>query len=215
MEKRKRTPENCIKVPGIDPDKCLDCGEPRDEWHHLVPFSKGGKMMLPLCNNCNDLIHDKDLTSMRALSKDGKSRARERGESNGVPSKWSSELIARIEEMTKDGLLPGTIGKTLTVEGIWPMSADQEGLHYKPSKRHPHGYTSSPEVAWAKAMATRVRHLLRTGQYQRECATRKATYEFKQEVADTGGTVPIGAWIPDDSPIVRGQNLPNLFNEGS
>jgi len=124
-------------------------------------------------------------------------------------------LIARIEEMTKDGFLPGTIGKTLTAECIWPMPADQEGITYKPSKRHPHGYTSSPEVAWAKTMANRVRHLLRTGQYRRECEARKATYDLKQEVVNTGGTIPIGAWIPDDRPIVRGQNLPNFFNETS
>ena len=215
MEKRKRTPENCIKVPGIDPDKCLECGEPRDEWHHLVPFSKGGKMMLPLCNNCNDLIHDKNLTSMRALAKDGKKRAREQGKPNGGPSKWSPELITKIGEMTKNGLSPLTIGRTLTAEGVWPMPVDQKGLRYKPSKRHPDGYISSPEVAWARKMDVRVRHLLRTGQYQRECLTRKAKHEFQERIIQTGGTVPLEAWIPDDEPIVKGQNLPNLFNEGS
>ena len=216
MEKRKRTPENCIKVKVDNPEQCSECDQPTTNWHHMVPHSEGGNRMWPLCDKCNNLIHDKDLTSMRVLGQEGLRRRVERGEHyRGWESTHDPELISRIVDMYKNGLKAYSIGKHLTADGTWPMPLDLKSSWTMNNKKYPNGYSSSPEATWARRMGSKVTGILKTVQNQRERLARKATYDLKQEVVNTGGTIPIGAWIPDDRPIVRGQNLPNFFNETS
>jgi len=211
MEKRKRLAENCIRVPGINPDKCLECGQPTTNWHHFVPHSLGGNMMIPLCDNCNNLCHDKDLMSMASLAKEGRKRARERGESSERQSEQPPELITKAEDLYKDGHSKRTIAKMFIADGTWKMPYGHEGK-YVQSKRNAKGKRYiEPEARWLKTMETRVNGMLVSGLRVRKRAVRKIKHELL-ELAAKGQ--PASAWIPDDTTIVKGQNLPNLFNEG-
>ncbi len=41
----------------INDDQCFECGRPTEEWHHVVPASRGGRKILPLCGECHKLSH--------------------------------------------------------------------------------------------------------------------------------------------------------------
>lgn len=42
----------------INLDKCFECGAPKEEMHHVIPKSKGGKNVIPLCIDCHGKVHD-------------------------------------------------------------------------------------------------------------------------------------------------------------
>lgn len=67
----------------IDLDKCFECGEPKDDMHHVIPKSKGGTKTIPLCAKCHGLIHDKDFVRHRRLLLEGVKRAKELGKYAG------------------------------------------------------------------------------------------------------------------------------------
>ena len=60
----------------IDTSKCFECGEPKEDMHHVIPKSKGGTKMIPLCLKCHSIVHDKDLIKFRELQKDGIEKAK-------------------------------------------------------------------------------------------------------------------------------------------
>jgi hypothetical protein len=67
----------------IDLDKCFECGEPKQDMHHVIPKSKGGKKMIPLCAKCHGLVHGKDFVKMRTLQKIGIQKAINEGKYKG------------------------------------------------------------------------------------------------------------------------------------
>jgi hypothetical protein len=74
--------------------KCFECENKtvNIHWHHVIPFSMGGKKCIPLCENCHSIIHDTDLKNSN-LIKLGLIKARERGIKLGRPigTKQTSE----------------------------------------------------------------------------------------------------------------------------
>jgi hypothetical protein len=67
----------------IDFDKCYECGEPKDDMHHIVPKSKGGTKTIPLCLKCHGLVHDRDFVRHRQLMLEGIMRAKALGKYTG------------------------------------------------------------------------------------------------------------------------------------
>ena len=49
----------------IDTDICYECGNPKEELHHIIPKSRGGKKTIPLCVDCHGKAHD--ITNRRLL----------------------------------------------------------------------------------------------------------------------------------------------------
>ena len=41
----------------MNDEHCFECGKPAAHWHHVVPRSRGGTKMVPLCHDCHDLVH--------------------------------------------------------------------------------------------------------------------------------------------------------------
>jgi phage FluMu protein gp41 len=64
----------------IDTNFCFECGAPKEEMHHVVPKSKGGKRTLPLCVDCHGKAHD---TSHRRLMIDAAKEGRRKYVENG------------------------------------------------------------------------------------------------------------------------------------
>jgi hypothetical protein len=67
----------------IDLNKCFECNEPKDDMHHIIPKSKGGKKTIPLCSKCHGIVHDRDFVKHRKLLLDGVARAKKEGKYKG------------------------------------------------------------------------------------------------------------------------------------
>lgn len=64
----------------IDSNICFECGAPKEEMHHIVPKSKGGKKTIPLCIDCHGIVHD---VSYRRLMLDAAKVGRDKYVANG------------------------------------------------------------------------------------------------------------------------------------
>lgn len=67
----------------IDTDICYECGEPKEDMHHIIPKSKGGTKTIPLCSKCHGIVHGKDFVTHRKLQKDGIEKAKLLGRFSG------------------------------------------------------------------------------------------------------------------------------------
>ena len=55
----------------IQKDICFECGTNENiTYHHVVPYSKGGRNTIPVCIKCHGLIHGKDFLKLEKLRKD-------------------------------------------------------------------------------------------------------------------------------------------------
>lgn len=64
----------------IQKDICFECGSDNGiEYHHVVPYIKGGTKTIPLCIECHGKVHSIDFVKVRELKKIGIQRAKERG----------------------------------------------------------------------------------------------------------------------------------------
>jgi hypothetical protein len=56
----------------IQKDICFECGSMNEiQYHHIVPFVKGGTKTIPLCVICHGKVHDKDFVKLKELQKIG------------------------------------------------------------------------------------------------------------------------------------------------
>jgi hypothetical protein len=67
----------------IDSTRCFECGEPKQDMHHIIPKSKGGTKTIPLCAKCHGLVHGRDFVKHRQLHKEGVERAKLLGKYKG------------------------------------------------------------------------------------------------------------------------------------
>tara|TARA_R110000868_G_scaffold158158_1_gene386068 strand:- start:187 stop:903 length:717 start_codon:yes stop_codon:yes gene_type:complete len=198
-------------TPGsANPNECYTCLGPVDHWHHVVPYSLGGDITLPLCNNCHGKIHGKDLLNMKALQRKALQEQKRRGvlHSPQNVSKQSKDVIRRIEKMVKDGLSNSAIAKLFIANGTWPMPKDFEGkwinrVDYKCGKKW-----FTPEARWLNHCLSKVSRALKSAQVEREYAENRFWYELSLKPEGERS-----AWMPDYEPVTRGSNLPSLFTE--
>ena len=76
---------------GIDTTICFECGSEKDiEYHHIIPYTLGGRRVVPLCGNCHNRVHKgrtrKD--SHKELIKNGIQKAKERALEAGLGWSW-------------------------------------------------------------------------------------------------------------------------------
>ena len=57
---------------------CIECGNPAEQEHHVVPRVSGGTKTVPLCCKCHGKIHSLNLATGEMV-KEGMRRAREKG----------------------------------------------------------------------------------------------------------------------------------------
>jgi hypothetical protein len=70
-------------------------------WHHVIPFSMGGKKCIPLCEKCHSIIHNTNLANSN-LIKLGLIKARERGVKLGRPigtKQTSDDILAKHQDI--------------------------------------------------------------------------------------------------------------------
>ena len=55
----------------IQKDICFECSANENiTYHHIIPYSKGGRNTIPLCERCHGLVHGKDFLKLDKLRKD-------------------------------------------------------------------------------------------------------------------------------------------------
>jgi len=72
----------------IPVNKCVECESSENiVKHHIIPESRGGKFVVPLCQLCHDKVHDLNgrNISMSKLTLEGLNKARMRGVKLGNP----------------------------------------------------------------------------------------------------------------------------------
>lgn len=92
---------------------CFECGLKAKHAHHVIPYSKGGRRTIPLCEKCHSLVHDMDLVKHSELVKAGMERARKEGRWPGPP-KYKIDL-AKVKMLRDKGLEWREVGEILGV----------------------------------------------------------------------------------------------------
>jgi hypothetical protein len=55
----------------IQKDICFECSANENIiFHHIIPYSKGGRNTIPLCQKCHGLVHGKDFLKLDKLRRD-------------------------------------------------------------------------------------------------------------------------------------------------
>lgn len=106
--------------------KCFECNAIADHNHHVIPRSKGGTKMLPLCSSCHGKVHDSKMISTSELTKAALAKLKARGVKLGAPIKNNSvkiqlflkyrsqgKTIKQISELT--GVSTGSVCRLLKV----------------------------------------------------------------------------------------------------
>ena len=67
-------------------DRCFECKTigPVD-LHHVVPKSKGGTKMIPLCLSCHTKVHGEHMLKFRTLGQEARKRKIKEREETGIP----------------------------------------------------------------------------------------------------------------------------------
>ena len=82
-------------------DRCFECGTigPLD-FHHVVPTSKGGTQMIPLCLLCHSKVHGEHMLTIRTLAKESRNRKIKENKEKGIKTGFGRKVGA-VETMEK------------------------------------------------------------------------------------------------------------------
>lgn len=203
IRSRKGTPGSA------NPNECYTCLGPVDHWHHVVPYSMGGDITLPLCTNCHAKVHNRKSISSGALIKKAKDKQQAKGIRPRAHGPLYSPTIAdRIEELTKNNHSSRIIAKKFIDDGTWAMPENYTGQWWAQSKKHNRKRWHSPELRWLTLCHNRVLTALKTINLEKQLAENKFWYELSLKPEGERS-----AWMPDYEPVTRGSNLPSLFTE--
>jgi hypothetical protein len=89
-------------------DRCFECETigPVD-LHHVVPKSKGGTKMIPLCLSCHTKVHGEHMLKFRTLGQESRKKIIKEREETGIPynlgrREGSKETIEKFMNKTKN-----------------------------------------------------------------------------------------------------------------
>jgi hypothetical protein len=103
----------------IDTDFCYECGAPKEEMHHIIPRSKGGKKTIPLCIDCHGKAHD--ISNRRLFldaAKEGRKKFVENGGKLGRKTgsiKDNDKMFLEHDDIVKSILIGNSIRKTMAL----------------------------------------------------------------------------------------------------
>ena len=95
---------------------CFECGEETTGQHHVVPYSKGGRRVVPMCTSCHGKVHGLQMDHTE-LVKAGMEKSRARGVRFGRKKVIDGHKAYDIREMRK-GKKPVAYNKIAEKLGI-------------------------------------------------------------------------------------------------
>jgi len=86
-------------------DICFECGS-NDEihYHHIIPFSSGGRKTIPLCCVCHGKVHDRKFTNHKEMIKEVLKQKKESGFILGRPvgtKECEEDILKKYEEVVE------------------------------------------------------------------------------------------------------------------
>jgi hypothetical protein len=82
-------------------DRCFECGTIGDiDFHHVVPKSKGGTQMIPLCLSCHSKVHGEHMLEIRKLAVEAKKKKMKDFNENGIPHNFGRKNGSKESEET-------------------------------------------------------------------------------------------------------------------
>lgn len=95
--------------------KCFECGDVAEHEHHVVPKSKGGTKVVPLCSRCHGMVHDEDMVTWRTLHKEGIAKAKAEGRFTGRKKGSTKAEAERATQLKLEGMNNSQIAVELGV----------------------------------------------------------------------------------------------------
>lgn len=82
-------------------DRCFECGTIGDvDFHHVVPKSKGGTKMIPLCLSCHSKVHGEHMLEIRKLAVEAKKIKMNDYKENGIPHNFGRKVGSKESRET-------------------------------------------------------------------------------------------------------------------
>jgi hypothetical protein len=82
-------------------DRCFECGTIGDvDFHHVVPKSKGGTQMIPLCLSCHSKVHGEHMLEIRKLAVEAKKIKMNDYKENGIPHNFGRKVGSKESRET-------------------------------------------------------------------------------------------------------------------
>ena len=103
----------------IQKDICFECGSMNEiQYHHIVPFVKGGTKTIPLCIECHSKVHDTNFLKLRELRKIGYQKRRKENPWKQGRTIGSSESIEVWSEKPKTKQIIGLLKQKYSIRYI-------------------------------------------------------------------------------------------------
>ena len=106
---------------------CFECGKPAQHDHHVVPKSRGGTKIVPLCEDCHGKAHER-VMRISALTRDAMSARKAAGKRVGsIPYGWglSEDGVSLERNETEQEMI--SLAKKWRGEG-WTLRQIADGL---------------------------------------------------------------------------------------
>lgn len=81
---------------------CFECGREAGNFHHVVPFSKGGRRTIALCLEHHGLVHEHSFSHRDAVL-EGLDKARRRGIKLGRRREYTDAQMEDLVRLRKHG----------------------------------------------------------------------------------------------------------------
>lgn len=97
-------------------DLCFNCNNKADQMHHIIPYSLGGRWVIPMCEVCHKKCHNKkhtNITSHSELVKMGIKRAKKEGKKWGKKAIFNKEEQRKLVKLFESGFSYREIGKKM------------------------------------------------------------------------------------------------------
>ena len=74
-------------------DRCFECGAIGElDFHHVVPKSKGGTKMIPLCLSCHSKVHGEYMLDLRSLAKEARKKKLKENKEKGIKTHFGRKV---------------------------------------------------------------------------------------------------------------------------
>jgi hypothetical protein len=109
----------------IDTEICFECGAPKEEMHHIIPKSRGGKKTIPLCIDCHGKAHD--VSHRRLMINAAKEGRKKYVENGGKLGRKIGSFISDEEMMLKHSDIVEKLNNGISIRKIMEITQKSSG----------------------------------------------------------------------------------------